>query len=236
MRTIALMFAPTLLVPPPPSVGVGQAVSTPRARLRCAAADDVDPRFCLPGANRDIAAEASAAASLFRPSSVPLFQPVGEADAPMRALAMVMLAANGSFHQLVAEIVSNVTSGSRRGTTWLKPLAVRTCANASAAAAAHKFDPLLGWTLLDGDGSDAGPPSEVHVLSPLAPAAFVPTPLLEEVPPALAWVVRSLSEAHAAAAAEEMLEEGLSFGAPPADSACVHAFMAVVAHKLGHVT
>ena len=56
------------------------------------------------------------------------------------------------------------------------------------------------------------------------------------LPPALAWVVRSLSEAHAAAAAEEMLEEGLSFGAPPADSACVHAFMAVVAHKLGHVT
>merc|ERR1711924_159458 len=98
--------------------------------------------------------------------------------------------------------------------------------NVSVAVAAERFDPVLGWLDTDVGGG------EVHVFSSLAPAAFLPTCHCTEVPPELCLAVRSLSEAHAASAAEDAAMGVAPIMAPPEDFAMLQAFMAQVAQHL----
>ncbi len=175
-----------------------------------------------PAADRDIAAEASIAASLFRPSSVPLFRPVDETnlDRQQRRVALLThLASPGtSFQQLACEVVADITSGKRLGTSWAKPLALRTSANATLAESAHRFDPCIGWI-------ESSVPSTIHIFSRLAPAIFVPSAKLEEAPAALALAVRSMTEAHADSGDDSNGYGFLADGHQHSDAAVLHAFV-----------
>ena len=202
-------------------VGRSLIQSVHRTMIPICSAAEGHPRALPAAAARDIAAEAIAAASLFRPSSAPLFASVVDAPAEPRRIVVSTFADAACYQQLASEVVSDVTSGARAGTTWLKPLALRTCSNATMAEAAERYDPVIGWT----GGSTLG---DVHVFSSLAPAVFLPTNLLESAPPALALAVRSMSEVHAAAVADDLLAVDALFGAPPEDSSKLHAFMAGV--------
>jgi len=128
------------------------------------------------------------AANLLRRDVLPL---AGE-KAP-KPLVMVTVR-DGVFQQCVGTLIDHVTSGNSAGTSWIRPLALRSAQNASLAVAAESYDPVIGWLNVDVGGGS------VHLFGPLAPAAFVPTAQCEPVPPALALAVRSLSEAHAASA------------------------------------
>ena len=180
-----------------------------------------------PAGSRDIAAEASAAAAAFRPSSVPLFQPIHNAGAPAARPLVLLTLVGEDFTQLVGEVVSEVTSGARAGTTWLRPLALRVTSNVTLAQSAFNYDPMLGW--IGGGGEDSAAtavPSDIHLFSCLAPAAFIPSVMLESVPAALSSVVRSMSEAYAAEA-----EDLFAAGAPltARDAAKVHELMRALA-------
>jgi len=171
-----------------------------------------------PAGTRDIVEEARVAAAAFRPSSVPLFQPVHDAAPPQPRRLVLLTLESDAYRQLVSEVVTEVTSGARAGTTWCKPLALRETSNVTLAQAAHRFDPTLGWCSADGAGSV---PSNVHVFTPLAPAAFLPTAQLEDAPPILAAVVRSMSDA-----CEADTQDLLVSGAPVTsmDAAKLHEF------------
>lgn len=175
-----------------------------------------------PAADRDIAAEASVAASLFRPSSVPLFRPVEETHVDRQQQRRVVLlthAAASGFQELACEVVADITTGKRAGTTWAKPLALRTSANATLAIAAHRFDPCIGWT------DESTVPSTMHVFSQLAPAIFVPSAKLENAPAALALAVRCIAQAHADAGSDAD-DSGLpAAGRQRSESALLHAFV-----------
>lgn len=184
------------------------------------------PINILPPARlRDIAAEARVAAEAFRPSSVPLFQPIHDAAPPAPRELRLLTLVTDDYRQLVGEVVSEITTGARAGTTWCKPLALRTTANVTLAQSAHRFDPTLGWC----SGGDSAVPSEVHVFSPLAPAAFLPTARLEAVPPIIAAVVRSMSEACAADTQDQLVA-----GTPVSseDAAMLHELV----HRLAAVS
>lgn len=105
---------------------------------------------------------------------------------------------------MVAECIQHISTGNRAGTTWIKPLALRETRNATLARAAERFDPTLGW--LRGHSESASVvASRIHIFSPLAPAAFVPTARCDKVPVALGLAVRAMSEAHAASVSEQSL-------------------------------
>ena len=70
------------------------------------------------------------------------------------------------LHSVDCAEVDVITSGRHAGETWLRPLALRTCANASLALAAQRFDPSIGW--LDGTLD-----SDVHLFSPAAPVCSI---------------------------------------------------------------
>lgn len=101
-----------------------------------------------------------------------------------------MLAEGGAFRQLVGEEVDVIRAGPHAGETWLKPLALRTCRNATLARAAKEFDSSIGWV---GDAID----TELHLFSPLAPSAFLPTSKLSIATPIEATAVRLLHDTHA---------------------------------------
>ena len=182
-------------------------------------------RFALPPAmQRDVAAEALAAAAAFRPSSVPLFRtPDQEASSSQHRslLRLIYDDGEGVHVQFVGEIISNVTSGARAGTTWTRPLALKWSANSSLARAADAYDPLIGWC---GATNDV-----VYIFTKLAPAAFVPTQLVEAIPTPLALAVRSMSEAHADAAATDLLS-----GMSPSDTSQLYSFMRLVSQLVDH--
>lgn len=162
-----------------------------------------------PAALRDVAAEAITAASALRRDALPL-----SGQAAPRPLVMMAVRKN-AFQQLIGELVHHVTSGNRKGTSWVRPLALRQASNVSLANAAERFDPVLGWLDADVGGGS------VHLFSPLAPAAFVPTLRCTEVPPALAVAIRSLSDAHAAT---DLCPDH----APTEDMLTLQAFMTLV--------
>lgn len=199
-----------------------------RGRSICIRCCSNDLRALPPAEIRDIAAEAITAASVFRPSSVPLYD-VPEQRKEQAQLVLIMLVDEPStaapFQQLVAEVVSNITSGKRAGSSWLRPLALRSSLNATMAQAAWEYDPCIGWC-----GSDDGSlvvPSNIHMFSRLAPDTFVSTSLLRPVPTALALAVRSMSEAHADSCTDYETAATL-------DSTTIHMFMrAVAATRLG---
>ena len=209
-----------------PSFAASRSIGASRLRPRCAVACMLRPDEPLfmalpPAADRDIAAEASVAASLFRPSSVPLFTPVNEeVDKPEQRRLVLLTRAGGDdlYQQLVCEVVANITSGKRAGTTWAKPLALRSSSNATMNEAAYRFDPCIGWA------DHSGVPSTVHVFSQLAPTIFVPTETVEPVPSALALAVRTMAEAHGDAEALS-LEAGASPFSSSRESAMLHAFV-----------
>ena len=172
--------------------------------------------FALPPASaRDVAAEMTAAASLLRKDVLPLSGIKDE-----RKPLVVIAVRENAYQQLVGEKIQEITDGKQAGTTWIKPVALRLANNISVAVAAEEYDPVLGWLDADIGGSS------VHLFSPLAPAAFVPTHSLQSAPASLAILVRSLAEAHASAAEED--EEGLN-AARGKDFAALRAFMAHVA-------
>ena len=129
--------------------------------------------------------------------------------------------------QLVGELVQHITEGTRAGTSWVKPLALRTAQNATLACAAQEFDPTLGWCGEKGDGDDAVP-SRVHFFSPLAPAAFVPSSPLVPVPAPLALAVRTMSSVHTSAAEESVVADDDGAQQQAADMRVLSAFMALV--------
>ena len=61
---------------------------------------------------------------------------------------------------------------------------------------------------------DAALTSRLHLFSPLAPSAFVPSSQLDVVPPALAITVRSMSDVH-----QDMVAESLCSASAEADEA-----------------
>jgi len=166
-----------------------------------------------PAMDRDVAEEARVAASLFRPSSRPLFQPVeGQNDKEKRIVLLTQTdASTDRLQQLALELVSNITSGKRSGTTWAKPVALRTTSNITMALSAFRFDSTLGWI----DSPSGAVASEVHIFSALAPAIFVPTARLEPIPAELALAVRTLAEVHAAVDLSSVLQ---------GEAALLHAF------------
>lgn len=166
-----------------------------------------------PAALRNVAAEAATAASVLRKDVLPLTgQPI------TKPLVMCAVRTNGNFQQCVAELVQHC-EGPRAGTSWVKPLAMRVAANVEVAVAAENYDPCLGW--LDGDVGE----STVRVFSSLAPAAFVPTSRLCDVPPALAVAVRLLHEAH------ETEDVDLELAGRRGDYVVLQAFMALLANE-----
>lgn len=194
--------------------------SAPRAAVLLRASGEEDALRALPpAAVRDIAAEASVAASRLRPSSVPLFRKEGTEPDAERRLAILTYDDNLQHSQLVGEIISNVTTGARAGLTWSRPLALRLCTNATTARAAWAYDPCLGWS------ETSSFDNEIYLFSKLAPAAFLPTELLQPVPPELALVVRSMSSAHAEAASTEDLLAGTMNAL---DHATLYDFMRLV--------
>ena len=172
------------------------------------------PLSLPPAAVRDVAAEAVAAASMLRKDVLPL---TGEPE--KKPLVMIAVRA-GAYQQCIAELVQHCT-GKREGTSWVRPLALRRAANISVAVAAEAFDPTLGW--LDSDVGE----STIHMFSALAPAAFVPTSRLCDVPPALAVAVRTLHQAHEATA-----DDLVSADQPVShnDYGVLQAFMALIAN------
>lgn len=110
---------------------------------------------------------------------------------------------------MVAECIQHISTGNRAGTTWIKPLALREARNATLARAAERFDPTLGWLRDHSESASVESasvvPSRIHIFSPLAPAAFVPTARCDKVPVALCLAVRAMSEAHAASVSEQSL-------------------------------
>jgi hypothetical protein len=195
------------------------------------------PLPLLKPAVRDIVAEANAAAALLRRDVLPLASSSADATAQRQLVTISMR--RGTYQQLVGEVVSHITSGSRAGTTWLRPLALRSVANATLAAAAEKFDPSLGWlgskpdsdAAADGEGDDGDGdivPSHIYLFSALAPAAFIETGMLADAPPTLAVAVRTLHNAHDAAALEADFDDA---AAHRADHAALHSFMMRVYEK-----
>ena len=170
-----------------------------------------DPPPPLPPAReRDVAAEALAAAAHVarrsgrHPDDAP-------PSVPPRPLAI--LALNGDpvcrATVLVAEEVSVITSGRHNGTTWLKPLAMR-----SAPPGAPPAEPLARF-----DDKRFG----VHVFSSLAPAVFVPTARLRPASSAEVTLARAMTDAHHADEDEA--------SAPDADGARLRELMAALARE-----
>lgn len=188
------------------------------------------PLALPPAASRELAAEVMAAASLLTRSSARL---VAEQESQTRSLILLSIRHEPSFQQLAGEVISHISSGPRAGTSWVRPLALRTVSNVSLATAAERFDPTIGWLgTRDAEADGEGPvPSHLHLFSPLAPAIFVPTTSAEEVPPALGLAIRSLSQAHAAAAEEAHVDllrqsDTAAAHAPErADAQALRAFM-----------
>lgn len=182
-------------------MGQPRLAATRQVRL-CTMCASSQPRFSLPpAARRDVAAEAIAASSLLRKDHPVLARDAAAAAKDTRPLAMLCFR-DGSFAQLVGEVIDHITSGRQAGKTWIRPLAIRQSSNVSLAIAAERFDPTIGWL----DAQEGGVPSRLHIFSPLAPAAFVPTHQLEELPQALTLAIRTMSDAHASANAEAHLE------------------------------
>ena len=162
------------------------------------------PLSLPPAQHRDMVAEVMAAASAVTRSSAAMMPPTLSSSSPSAAtkpLVMITASAEEHFQQVVGEVVQHITTGSRIGTSWVKPLALRVAENATVAAAAAGYDPMLGWVELDEGDSVAS--SRVHVFSPLAPATFVPTAQLVDAPADLALAVRTMCTA---AAAEESVQ------------------------------
>lgn len=176
-----------------------------------------------PASIRNVAAEAMAAASVYRDMREILPTPTR----PARSLAYIVAASHSQYQQLVGEITQEITEGKCAGTTWLKPLALRMATNTSLALAAERYDVTLGW--FDAPGSECIVPSSVHVFAPGAPSAFVPSDQLRGVPRSLGLAVRSMSDAHAESAAEGLL---LSTP-PPVDEASAAAEGAAAAEHAG---
>jgi len=189
--------------------------------------------FALPPSEeRDVAEEARVAASLFRPSSVPLFKPVFEDETRSKEIVLVVVDDGQRYSQLVAELISDITTGSRAGTSWLRPLAMRLSENATLARAAHAYDATLGWlnAEVEREEAEAVVPAVVHVFSPIVPAAFVQTEFLDRsVPPALAVAVRSMNDAHAAAASDALVHDAGEASLMAADAAALRNFMNMLA-------
>ena len=173
-----------------------------------------------PAEDRNILAEVAAAIECHRSSR-------SCAEAEPRRLAMVTVSET-TFEEMVCEVVQDITSGSSAGTTWLKPLALRRCANATLAVAARGFDPTIGWVGrgasdpdADADASGGDGLGDVFLFSQLCPAAFVATAQLADVPAELSLTVRSMYDAHAAS---ETVADGAT-GAPAEDSRLLRAFL-----------
>ena len=179
------------------------------------------PRFMLPPAlaGRDMAAEAIAAASVLR-KDVPVRQ-----HEEQRSLIMAAVRAD-TYAVLIGEVIQHITSGKRAGSTWIKPLALRSCSNVSLAVAQEHYDPTLGWvTSKEADASDSS--SYVRLFSPLAHNVFLPTDTLSDPPASLALVVRMMAESHAASLAED---DGAAVGAvdQSEDFRLLRAFMSLL--------
>jgi hypothetical protein len=157
------------------------------------------PLSLPPAQHRDVVAEVMAAASAVTRSSAAAMPPTSSSSSVTKPLVLITVCSGEhNFQQCVGELVQHITTGSRIGTSWVKPLALRVAENATVAAAAADYDPMLGWVELDGEDPIAS--SHVYVFSPLAPATFVPTAQLVDAPAGLALAVRTMSTA---AAAEE---------------------------------
>lgn len=178
-----------------------------------------------PAPARDVAAEAAAAASLLRKDVLPLSGTQEEHGA--RPLLMVAVRQQHAYAQLVCEVIQTITTGTRAGTTWCKPLALRRADNVAIAMAAEKYDPVLGWLSTDVGGGS------VHLFTAAPPAAFVPTDRLSELPPELGIAVRSLVEAHAAQADEAMCVADAAAASMPqqGDFTALREFMALLAQE-----
>jgi len=187
------------------------------------------PLALPPAASRELAAEVMAATSLLTRSSAKL---ASQQECETRSLILLSIRCEPSFQQLAGEVISHISSGPRAGTSWLRPLALRTVSNVSLAMAAERFDPTIGWLGTRDADADGPVPSHLHLFSPLAPAIFVPTANAEEIPPATAIAIRSLSQAHAAAAEEahvDLLRQSdaaAAHGPERADAHALRAFMA----------
>ena len=193
---------------------------------RCCAAEEEIPLALPPAAKRDVAAEAMAAASHARPlaSSRPKAPPARE-----QRIVRIDLVVGDGLQTLVAFECQAITTGRWAGKSWLKPLALRTCSNATLARAADEYDPTIGW-VSPGDGADAGGAAAPKLFSPLAPDVFVASVRLGAVEGPLATALRTMHAAHAAHAAES---EALGPNGGRADAALITAFLRRVASRLG---
>lgn len=175
----------------------------------CAAANALTPHFggrahssqppaksvplLRPAFTRDLLAEVSAATSELQKDSSPQ---VSKQESSRELV--VLTVRQEIYQQLIGELVSHITEGSRSGTSWFKPLALRSVANATLATAAELYDPTLGWlgAADEVDGVHNAVPSIIHIFSLAAPAVFVPTSTVETASLELAVVIRTLLEAH----------------------------------------
>lgn len=189
-----------LLVPPNRGVGL----------------DGSNNRFILPPApGRDIAAEAFAAVSVLR-KDMP-----AASETKQRPLVMAAVREGSIYQVLVAEVIQEITQGSRAGTSWLKPLALRSAQNVTLAVAAEKFDPTLGWL-----GKTEAVPSDVHLFSSmLCPNAFVQTSQLEVPPSELSILVRTMIDSHQDDADADSFSGASSPMYHPDDMRILSAFM-----------
>ena len=148
------------------------------------------PLFLPPASHRNVAEEVRVAASLRQSSRLP----AAADSAPSRPLKLITISGQ-SYRQIVAELIQHC-EGKRAGTSWCKPVALRVSSNATLAEAAASYDPTLGWLDMRDEGRDSVVPSSVHIFSALAPAIFVPTGSLTDVPQMLALAVRTMCDAH----------------------------------------
>ena len=178
---------------------------------------------------RDVAAEAIIAASLLRKDSRTM---LSSPEQQLRPLVMAVVC-DSTFTCLVGELIQHVESGLRAGSSWIKPIAIRSAHNVSLAVRAEEYDCTLGWTQPSQDAAAQNVPSsqdawsDVHLFSPLVHNAFIPTAELVDVPGELSLIVRTLAESHAAALAAD--EGALDAANHSKDFDFLHAFMSRIA-------
>lgn len=197
------------------------------------------PLSLPPAAERNVVAEIMAAAEIAtrRSGRGAADRPENKETARSKPVRLVSVVVSGVFQQLVADEIDQLTDGKHAGKTWLRPLAMRSCKNATAAADAFRYDPQLGWFVAEPDtgiaqGADVMS-AEVHIFSPLVPAVFLPTSLVVPADPSLALTVRLLCDAHAAQVSLDVEGGGEAgfFSVPDADRQRLRPFLFAVSSQ-----
>ena len=116
------------------------------------------PLSLPPAADRNVVAEILAAAEVAtrRAGKSAADRPGTANEAARKPIRLVAAIVAGKYEQLVAEEISQITEGKHAGQSWLRPLAMRSVANATLAADAFRYDPQLGWFTPDAEKEAGG--------------------------------------------------------------------------------